>query len=49
LVGIATVVEKSFEGGREFLAHWGVPIKAMATVTDMSDGRIVVREEEYGS
>jgi len=43
LVGIATVVEKSFEGGRELLSHWGVPIKAMATITDMSDGGIVVR------
>lgn len=42
LVGIATVVEKSFEGGREMLAHWGVPIEAMATIVDMSDGQIVV-------
>lgn len=42
LVGIAIVVEKSFEGGREALAHLDVPIKAMATVTDMSDGRIVL-------
>jgi xanthine phosphoribosyltransferase len=42
LVGIATVVEKSFEGGRELLAHWEVPIEAMALITDMSDGRIVV-------
>ena len=49
LVGIATVVEKSFEGGREFLSHWGVPIKAMATITDMNDGKIVVRKEEYGT
>jgi xanthine phosphoribosyltransferase len=49
LVGIAAVVEKSFEGGRELLAHWGVPVKAMATITDMSEGRIVVRKEEHGS
>jgi len=49
LVGIAAVVEKSFEGGREFLSHWGVPIKAMATITDMRDGRIVVRKEEHGT
>ncbi len=42
LVGIATVVEKTFEGGREQLAHWGVPIEALATITDMSDGKIVV-------
>jgi xanthine phosphoribosyltransferase len=43
LVGIAAVVEKSFEGGREALAHWGVPILALATITDMSDGKIVVQ------
>ncbi len=42
LVGIATVVEKSFEGGRVVLDHWRVPIESMAIITDMSDGRIVV-------
>lgn len=40
LVGIGVVVEKSFEGGREQLSHWGVPIEAMATISDMSQGRI---------
>jgi len=44
VVGIATVVEKSFEGGREALAHWEVPIEAIATITEMSEGRIVVSE-----
>jgi xanthine phosphoribosyltransferase len=42
LVGIAAVVEKTFEGGREQLKKWQVPILAAATITDMSDGRIVV-------
>jgi xanthine phosphoribosyltransferase len=42
LVGIAVVVEKIFEGGREALAHWNVPIEAMASVTDMSSGRILL-------
>ncbi len=41
LVGIATIVEKIFEGGRDVLAHWDVPILALATITDMSDGKIV--------
>jgi xanthine phosphoribosyltransferase len=45
LVGIAAVVEKSFEGGREALAHWGVPIEAAATITDMVDGKIVVAQD----
>lgn len=42
LVGIATVVEKSFEGGRQVLSAWDVPIVSLATVTDMRDGKIVV-------
>ena len=42
LVGIATVVEKSFEGGRELLAHWDVPIEAAAIITDMSGDAITV-------
>jgi len=45
LVGIATVVEKSFEGGREALAHWNVPIMSAATITDMSEGQIVLGQE----
>ena len=42
LVGIATVVEKTIEGGRELLEHWDVPIEAMATIIDMDEGKIVV-------
>lgn len=42
LVGIAAVVEKTFEGGREALAHWGIPIYAAAMITDMNDGKIVL-------
>jgi xanthine phosphoribosyltransferase len=43
LVGIAAVVEKSFEGGREALSHWGVPIEATAVITNMDDGRIILQ------
>lgn len=42
LVGIATVVEKSFEAGRAALVHWDVPIKSAALITDMRDGQIKV-------
>lgn len=42
LVGIAAVVEKTFEGGRAALAEWGVPIEAAVTITDMSEGKIVI-------
>ncbi len=44
LVGIAAIVEKDFEGGRAELAHWGVPIVALATITDMSYGQIVLAD-----
>ncbi len=42
LVGIATVIEKRFEGGREALAYLNVPIVSLAVVRDMSEGRIVL-------
>ena len=43
LVGIATVVEKSFEGGRELLEkQWDVPVESMAIITDMSGDQITV-------
>jgi xanthine phosphoribosyltransferase len=40
LVGIACVVEKSFEGGREFLADLNVPIESLAIITEMTDDTI---------
>lgn len=42
IVGIGAVIEKVMEGGRARLAPLGVPIVALATVTDMSEGRIVL-------
>lgn len=42
LVGIATVVEKRFEGGRDTLAHWGVPIESAAIIAEMRDGQIIL-------
>jgi xanthine phosphoribosyltransferase len=44
LVGIATVVEKIFEGGREILLPLDVPIESLVTIVDMSDGQIVIAE-----
>jgi xanthine phosphoribosyltransferase len=40
-VGIATVVEKTFEGGRKLLEHYNLPIYSLATITSMDDGKIV--------
>lgn len=35
LVGIGTLIEKSFEGGREALQHLNVPIESLAPITRM--------------
>ncbi|MGH2405942.1 MAG: phosphoribosyltransferase family protein, partial [bacterium] len=42
VVGIGVVIEKTFEGGRDALTPLGVPIEALATITDMRDGKIVL-------
>ncbi|HLY27280.1 MAG TPA: xanthine phosphoribosyltransferase, partial [Aggregatilineales bacterium] len=39
VAGIACVVEKTFEGGRAALQHYGVPIVALATITSMDNGK----------
>lgn len=44
LVGIGTIIEKRFEGGREKLSALGIPVEALTVITDMSDGRIVFAE-----
>ncbi len=44
LVGVATVVEKTFEGGREFLADTNVRIESLAIITAMTDDNIVFGE-----
>ncbi|MCZ6530511.1 MAG: xanthine phosphoribosyltransferase [Chloroflexi bacterium] len=45
VVGIGTLIEKRFEGGRDLLDHLKVPIEALAVITDMSDGKIVFEGE----
>ena len=42
LVGIATAIEKRFEGGRAALSYLEVPIVSLAVITEMSDGHIVL-------
>ena len=41
LVGIGTLVEKVFEGGREKLSVLGLPIESLVIITNMDDGKIV--------
>jgi xanthine phosphoribosyltransferase len=45
LVGIGTLVEKSFEGGREKLSKLGVPIVSLVIIEEMrDDGTIIMAE-----
>jgi xanthine phosphoribosyltransferase len=47
LAGVGVVVEKSFEGGRGVLNEAGyvdLPVHALAVITNMDDGKIVVAE-----
>ncbi len=41
VVGIGTLIEKSFEGGRNALAHLNVPIESLACINSMDDDQIV--------
>jgi xanthine phosphoribosyltransferase len=41
VVGIGALIEKQFEGGRELLSDLGVPIEALAVITEMSGGKII--------
>jgi xanthine phosphoribosyltransferase len=43
LVGIGTVIEKAFEGGRKRLARFDVPIESAAVIESMEGDKIVVR------
>jgi xanthine phosphoribosyltransferase len=45
VVGIGTLIEKSFEGGRASLAGLGVPIESLAVIKSMLDDRIIFAED----
>jgi xanthine phosphoribosyltransferase len=45
LVGIACVVEKSFEGGRAFLDDLHTRVESLAIIDNMDDGRIVFADD----
>ncbi len=40
VVGIACVVEKTFEGGRKALQNYNLRIESLATITSMENGQI---------
>lgn len=46
IAGVGVVVEKTFEGGRDFMRSKGytMPIEALATIISMDDGKIIFSE-----
>lgn len=40
LVGIASVIEKIFEGGRDRVSGLGVPVVSLASIQSFDDGRV---------
>jgi xanthine phosphoribosyltransferase len=46
LVGIGAVIEKAFEGGRQELEAFGVPVEAVVTIKSMTGERFVFADEE---
>ena len=45
IVGIGALIEKNFEGGRQVLAHLGVPIESLAVIKSMEGDRIEFAED----
>jgi xanthine phosphoribosyltransferase len=45
IVGIGTLIEKSFEGGRAALAPLGVPVESLAVIQSMENGQILFADE----
>lgn len=44
LIGIGTLIEKQFEGGRELLQPLGVPIESLAIITELRDDGTIIFE-----
>lgn len=42
IVGIGTLIEKTFEGGRQALEHLRVPVESLVRITSMDNGLIQV-------
>ena len=45
IVGVGTLIEKTFEGGREALGTLGVPVEALARIASLEDGKITFQDE----
>jgi xanthine phosphoribosyltransferase len=46
LVGIGTLIEKTFEGGRDLLAELNVPLYSLVTISAMENGKFEFSESQ---
>ena len=46
IVGIGTLIEKTFEGGREVLSSLGIPIEALVQIVAMEGDQIIFAQDE---
>lgn len=44
VVGVGTLIEKIFEGGREALSSLGIPVESLACITAMENGTITFKD-----
>jgi xanthine phosphoribosyltransferase len=44
VVGVGTLIEKTFEGGRDLLSHLEIPIESLVSITSMADGQIIFKD-----
>jgi xanthine phosphoribosyltransferase len=44
IVGIGTLIEKTFEGGRDVFAHLNVPVEALARIRSMEGDQIIFED-----
>ena len=44
VAGIGTLIEKSFEGGRQALESLEIPVESLVCITNMDDGKITFKD-----
>lgn len=45
VIGVGTLIEKSFEGGRKALEHLKIPVESLVCISSMDNGEIRFRED----
>jgi xanthine phosphoribosyltransferase len=44
VIGIGTLIEKSFEGGRQALGYLNLPVEALASIASMDESKIIFND-----